>query len=242
MWGMFRGTPWTVNLREALRLTLALPAAVGWRLVPSCCVLCEARGMLPRLDLCRLCHETLPRDEWIWRTGPPPFNAVLAPWRYRYPVDAMIRALKFHGECSYARVFGQLLARERQQLDAAMPDLLVPLPLHPRRRVERGYNQAAELARHAGRQLRLEVGERWLQRVRPTREQTSLAARARRANVHNAFRADAAVNGRRVALLDDVVTTGSTAAAAASALLQAGAAAVELWVVARVSRRDGHQA
>lgn len=193
--------------------------------------------MLPTLDLCSACHQTLPRNEPAWQAGSPPFAAVLAPWRYEYPVDAMIRALKFHGECCFARVFGELLAHERRLLAAPLPDLLIPLPLHFRRRVERGYNQAAELARYAARPLRLEVGERRLQRVRATREQSGLSAAARRRNVRNAFYADPAVRGRRVALLDDVITTGSTARAAARALLGAGAVAVELWVVARVARR-----
>lgn len=195
--------------------------------------------MLPTLDLCQACHAALPCSEPAWLAGRPPFVGVLAPWRYDYPADAMIRALKFHGECCFARVFGQLLARERGRLTEPLPDLLIPLPLHARRRVERGYNQAAELARHAARPLRLQVGERWLQRVRVTREQSGLSAPARRRNVRNAFRADLAVRGRRVALLDDVITTGSTAGAAARALLDAGATAVELWVVARVARRDG---
>ncbi len=195
--------------------------------------------MLPTLDLCSTCHAALPRNEPTWLAGWPLFAGVLAPWRYEYPVDAMIRALKFHGECCFARVFGQLLARERRRLTDPLPDLLIPLPLHARRRIERGYNQAAELARHTARPLRLQVGERWLQRVRATHEQSGLSALARRRNVRNAFSADPAVRGRRVALLDDVITTGSTAGAAASALLDAGATAVELWVVARVARRDG---
>lgn len=237
--GMFRGRSHTVNLRPLLRLTRNLPALVGWWLAPPRCTLCDAPGMLPRLDLCAACHATLPRDTDPWRAGPPSVTGVLAPWQYGYPVDAMIRGLKFHGECSFARLFGELLARERRALGSELPDLLMPLPLHARRHAERGYNQAAELARHAGRQLDRRVCCRRLLRPRVTRPQSSLSAAARRANVRNAFRVTGDVCGLRVALVDDVITTGSTAGAAAGALLQAGAAEVELWVVARVGRRDG---
>jgi ComF family protein len=118
-----------------------------------------------------------------------------------------------------------------------LPQLLVPVPLHARRLRERGYNQAAELARFAARRLGLRCEVTALQRVRATREQSGLGHAARVANTHQAFAARISLAGLRVALIDDVITTGSTAAAAATALRAAGAAGVELWVVARVARR-----
>ena len=116
---------------------------------------------------------------------------------------------------------------------APRPDLVVPVPLHARRRRERGYDQAAALAAgfaaHAG-----SPAVPALARPRWTRQQARLSAAERRANVRDAFAvvAPALVRGRRIALVDDVVTTGATIEAAAAALAAAGPRAIELWCVA----------
>ena len=113
------------------------------------------------------------------------------------------------------------------------PDLVVPVPLHPVRRRERGYDQAALLARafahHAGAP---DVAA--LVRIRPTRQQARLDARARAGNLLGAFRVALPgwMRGRHVALVDDVATTGATLDAAAKALLDAGARRVEAWTIA----------
>jgi predicted amidophosphoribosyltransferase len=109
--------------------------------------------------------------------------------------------------------------------------------LHATRLRERGYNQAAELARFAARELALPLDRGLLLRPRSTRGQTGLGARARTLNVAGAFATTRALPGApRLALVDDVVTTGSTVLAAAAALRAAGAGPVELWVVARARR------
>jgi ComF family protein len=118
---------------------------------------------------------------------------------------------------------------------AAWPDLVVPVPLATERLAERGYNQAWELARRvarrAGRPASPFVLERHLARV----PQAGLGRTERRRNLQGAFQvADASkVAGRRIALVDDVVTTGATVAEAAGALMAAGAAAVQVWALAR---------
>jgi ComF family protein len=193
--------------------------------------------MQPRLDLCDCCLRLLPREPEPWRSGPAPIDFSLSPWGYAYPVDALVRQLKFLGDRAPARVLGTLLALERRELDRALPDLLLPVPLHPARLRERGYNQAAEIAIFAARILDLRVDTTLLERRRATQEQSSLPAALRAANVAGAFSADAHVAGRHLALLDDVITTGGTAQAAASALLLAGARSVELWTLARAGRR-----
>jgi ComF family protein len=116
---------------------------------------------------------------------------------------------------------------------ARRPDLLVPVPLHPVRRRERGYDQAARLARAFAR--RAGTPEALvLARTRATRQQARLGARERALNVRGAFRVltPALVRGRHVALVDDVVTTGATIAAAADALRTAGARRVDAWTIA----------
>ncbi len=115
-------------------------------------------------------------------------------------------------------------------------DAVVAMPLHWRKRWQRGFNQSELLAR--------EVSRRWhvplmplVRRVKPTGVQAGLSAADRRANVAKAFRAKPAVAGKRILLIDDVMTTGATAGACAAALKRAGAVHVTLLTLARVDRR-----
>ena len=165
---------------------------------------------------------------------PPPFDRAVAVYRYAPPVDHFIRALKFHGQLGLGRWLGERLT-ERIAADDARPQLIVPVPLHRARLRSRGYNQALELARPAARTLGLPIDARTLRRIRATDAQSDLPFEARRRNVRGAFAvADPeAVRDRRIALIDDVMTTGNTVGAAAAALRAAGAAEIEVWVIAR---------
>jgi ComF family protein len=113
---------------------------------------------------------------------------------------------------------------------------LVPVPLHPRRLAQRGFNQSELLAAAIGRRIGVSLHARALVRRTDTPPQTGLSAVARRRNVAGAFavRERGRIHGRTVVLVDDVFTTGATARACASALRQAGASAVHLLTVARV--------
>jgi ComF family protein len=221
-------------------------AACGSFLAPPHCVLCDAPGLPGPIDLCAACLAELPRTDPGDAFESRAFDVVCCPWRFDFPVDALVRALKFHGERAHARLLGTLLARERLHCEAPLPDLIVPLPLHPLRLRERGYNQAAELARFAARELALPLDRGLLRRARATRGQTGLNAHARALNVAGAFAATRPLPGApRLALVDDVVTTGSTVLAAAATLRAAGAGSIELWVVARARRlsnaREQHE-
>jgi ComF family protein len=120
------------------------------------------------------------------------------------------------------------------------PALLLPMPLSPARLRERGYNQAWELARRLGAALQVPADAGLLLRLKDTPHQTSLAVANRAANVRGAFAVEplrrTELQGRDVTLVDDVLTTGASAAEATRALLQAGAARVQVWVVARTPR------
>lgn len=211
--------------------------ALGAWLAPPQCVLCDRPGLMGPVDLCAACLADLPRALATDLRVASDFELLCCPWRFEFPIDALVRALKFQGERGHARLLGTLLARERLGDAAPLPDRIVPVPLHALRLRERGYNQAAELACFAARELALPLDRMALRRRRATREQTGLRSRERAANVHQAFAATRPLAGARIALVDDVITTGSTASAAAAALRAAGAGSVELWVVARVARR-----
>jgi ComF family protein len=229
---MFRGAAASVNAVSGGLATIVQNFATHW--LPPICCLCGCRGMPGPLDLCAVCRDTLPRNPSQGAVSPP-FSRSVVPYSYAFPVDHCVRALKFKGERVYARVFGSLLANARMNVDAPLPDLVVPVPLHPSRYRERGFNQAQEIARFAARRLGLRVETRGLIRVARTREQSGLSLAERASNVRDAFAANALIRGARLALVDDVLTTGNTAQAAARALLNAGANEIELWAVAHVA-------
>lgn len=208
----------------------------GRWLVPARCLLCSSAACPAGLDLCHTCIADLPVAP-AWTAHAIPASGVFCPWGYEYPIDRLIRALKFRGDRSVAGALGTLLAMRVATRGAQLPEVLVPVPLHPLRLCERGYNQADEIARHLAGWLSLRRLPQALERTRSTAPQSQLPAGQRRANLAGAFhvpsRMRAMVAGRHVALIDDVVTTGSTAQSAAQALLEAGARHVELWALAR---------
>jgi ComF family protein len=155
------------------------------------------------------------------------------PFRYTYPLDQLIRAFKYRGILSYGRVLGSLLADRLSSRQGTMPELIVPVPLHPSRHRERGFNQASELARPVSQCLNVPFDERLCRRIRATVDQTELDARSRRQNVRGAFEVAGKTALRHVAVLDDVLTTGSTANEIARMLMRAGVETVEIWAVAR---------
>jgi ComF family protein len=164
------------------------------------------------------------------RAAPPPWSRAIVPLAWRFPVDALIGRFKYAGALHYGAMLGRLLGRHCRGRDI---DGLVPVPLHPGRLRERGFNQADELARAAAPLAGVPVLRGACRRVAATVPQAGLGARERYRNLAGAFAAAGSLEGRRLAIVDDVLTTGSTAAAVAEALLQAGAHRVEVWAVAR---------
>ena len=149
---------------------------------------------------------------------------------YAYPWDALLTRFKFHQALELApvlaEVLGDVVLHARILESQGQPDLVLPVPLSPQRLRERGYNQAWALARRVAARLNRPARADVLERLRDTAHQTVLSRAERERNLRHAFvvpREHAvALQGRRVALVDDVVTTGATASAAAQALRAAG--------------------
>jgi ComF family protein len=160
---------------------------------------------------------------------------------YAYPVDRLITRAKFQSRAECAFALGELLGVYLRAAHIggglALPDAIVPVPLHRDRLARRGFNQAAEVARPIARAFRVPLLLRGCTRPLNTVEQTTLTGTARRANIRGAFRAQVDMVGASVAIVDDVLTTGSTANELAKTLRIAGAVAVEVWVVARSARQ-----
>lgn len=156
--------------------------------------------------------------------------------RYATTLITAIHAFKYEATPQLAEAFADPMARAWQAvMPDALPWVLVPVPLHPRRERERGYNQSTLLARRLGAQLGYAVAPRALRRVRNTAQQAQIADDAQRqANVQGAFVADPRlVNAKPILLVDDVYTTGATLRACAEALYAAGAAQVSALTLAR---------
>lgn len=151
-------------------------------------------------------------------------------------MDALIGRFKYAGALHFGALLGRLLAAA---CGGRRPDGLVPVPLHPARLAQRGFNQARELAQPVARAGGLPVLDDACRRVAATPAQAGLTAAQRRRNLRGAFAVTADLAGLRLAIVDDVLTTGSTAGALARELLRAGAASVEVWAVARGGTAQG---
>ena len=163
----------------------------------------------------------------------PAFDATIAAFAYAFPVDRLIHAFKYQGRLALAEWSAGALLAERAQRKRPDPDRLVALPLSVERQRERGYNQAAEIARLVAARSGLPLMSAGVRRIRAAPPQAALPWTARERNVRGAFGCDVDLAGLRVAIIDDVMTTGATLSELARTLRAAGAAGVENWVVAR---------
>lgn len=155
----------------------------------------------------------------------------MAACAYAYPVDALVKALKYGGRLECAPALASLLAASITP--GRVPDAVVPVPLSARRLRERGFNQSLEIARALPPPWSSRVDAGILERLLDIGPQAALALDARAANVRGAFRATRSLAGLQVVLVDDVMTTGATLREAALALGAAGAQEVSVWVVCR---------
>ena len=146
-------------------------------------------------------------------------------WLHRKPVSNSIYRFKFHNQRAFGAYYARELAgRFEEELHRWGPDFLVPIPLHPRKERQRGYNQALILVRELGRLTGIPVRDKLLRRVRYTTPQKKLGHRDRRQNLLGAFRVSEPLEkGAVIVLVDDIYTTGNTISAAAKALKEAGA-------------------
>ncbi|MBE9547902.1 MAG: ComF family protein [Proteobacteria bacterium] len=211
-------------------------------------------------DICRACQQDLVQNEpACYQCGiplsaagnnprlccadclqsPPCFTRTLAPYLYQWPLDRLVQAFKFQGDLTVGRMLAGLIQGNIEKLaNAAVPDAIIPIPLHRSRQQQRGFNQAALLAADLAKGLNIPLRENILLRGKPRLPQVELDAKARKKNIRGVFALDARVAKlpAHVALVDDVMTTGSTLSEAARILLERGVERVDCWVIARAPK------
>ena len=242
----------------ATRLGSVWPRVVHAAL-PNLCALC---GNLSQNTLCRGCDKAYSnetrlrcmvcavplsgsrrRSDPLYRCAdcvatPPSFDATFALADYRVPLDVLAVGLKFRARLMLADEFARRLARlADDMLDASQrPDVIAPVPLAAKRLVERGYNQAWQIAKPLAKALHVRSNATLAVRVIETAPQSRLDLDARRLNLGHAFEVRAPVRGLHVAIVDDVMTTGTTLEALAHGLKAAGARRVTNFVALRTPK------
>lgn len=236
------------------RLCRALAASMDL-LLPPACLLCGqllptsieeqffCRGCLAAMvplqpGHCRCCAQPFQTTTSNHLCGtclkrPPSFSIVHAAGLYQGSLKEAVHKLKYRNQLTLAKPLGQILGKSVVEAESFAPDLIIPVPLHPNRLRQRGYNQALEVARPIAQQLAVPLVTTLLQRSRNTPQQQGLSAIERRSNLRNAFTLSSEAQALRILLVDDVMTTGETVRECCRTLLSGGVNEVQVAVVGR---------
>jgi ComF family protein len=237
-------------------IATVLKKIYGWFL-PPICILCNhpATHEPPwPSDICQDCLNELPilpqscprcatpilanqaMECGICLKDPPSFDATYALYLYQLPITKLIMELKFHEKLINARILGGIMAAQIKTAwyyNKPLPDVVIPMPLHPRRLRERGFNQALEIARPIRALTHLPIDITSCLRIKSTAPQARLSGEKRGQYMKNAFLIQRDFSGLHVAVLDDVITTGQTIAEFCRALKQKGAFKIDVWCCAK---------
>ncbi|MEA3459414.1 MAG: ComF family protein [Chloroflexota bacterium] len=228
---MSKGTVLIEKMRGFLLDLLFPPRCVGCgRKGIWLCARCASEIELIRPPICTLCGRPVAEDGlcFFCRSDPPPIDGMRSVAYFEGVMRKAIHSFKYKNLQALAIPLGEMMG-DYWRRTPLPTDVIVPVPLHPHRLRERGYNQAALLAKELGKRIGLPVVGS-LVRVRETAPQVGLSARERQENVKEAFRClDDSLVGRRVLLVDDVCTTGATLAACSVALR--GGSARSVWAL-----------
>ena len=156
-------------------------------------------------------------------------------FHYHPPIDNLLLSLKFNNRLVNAKILGELLASHlyAQYQAKDKPEIIIPVPLHPQRLRERGYNQALELARPIAKRLKIKIDKSKVVRVKNTLAQALLPAKKRERNIKQAFSIMKKRSYKHVAIIDDVITTGNTVAELGKMLYWDGANKIDVWCCAK---------
>lgn len=230
------------------KITQATGQFLDW-LIPAQCLACERRVHNNSYPYCNRCVTNLPYHDYAClRCGqafaalqdycgrcllhPPAYDSCFCPFTYNQPIDRHICDFKYSKQPQMAAALAQLLAAELRANNIPMPQLLLPVPIHPSRLRQRGFNQSWLLTRRLARLLRIPCSNHTLQKCKVTPAQAQLPLRARIDNNKGSFCISKGPLPDHVAIVDDVVTTGSTAEEIAKILKRNGVDYVQIWGIA----------
>lgn len=222
------------------------------------CYLCDMPIDNPQPFLCLLCQQELPyllpfhcrscalpqgknlqqQTCKECQQQPPPWQQLITCMSYTLECQYLIKQYKFAQQSQLHLLFSQLLSRcianKVIQDNYHLPDALIAIPLHKKRRSKRGYNQAQLVAKDLATQLQVPlITEGTFIRTRNTKAQAQQTANQRKKNMRGVFQVTQAISAKHIAIIDDVVTTGETMQAACQALLIAGVERIDIWCIAR---------
>lgn len=217
------------------------------------CYLCDSDNIQSNYDICNTCLSELPYiNQSCSRCAlpleqstspicghcisqPPSYDVLYSPFEYHFPIDKLITELKFRSKLYSAHTLGQLFSEFIKTKATPLPDCIIPVPLHPKRLRQRGYNQSLEIARVVSKNLSIPIDRKLCKRIKNTKPQSDLDANKRQGNIKDAFQVNQKHQYKHIALFDDVVTTGHTVEALSKLLRQQKVNVIQVWSVARVN-------
>ncbi|MSP86268.1 MAG: ComF family protein [Methylotenera sp.] len=190
-----------------------------WHTAPQC----RQCGLLTNGSICGSCLST-----------PPYYEATYSLFTYGFPINTLVQCYKYVSTLNLGRIFGQLLVT-KASLETI--DLVIPMPMHPTRLKERGFNQALEIVKVLSKDYAEKLGYASVTRQKLTPPLASLSLKDRIKSIKGVFMVTTnllpQIKNKRIAIVDDVMTTGASLNELAKTLKQADAIHVECWVVAR---------
>lgn len=185
---------------------------------------------------CERCGMRLPQAaSYCGKCLGDPFLAdrTVTAYEYRYPVDVLIKVMKYQQCLRVAFPMARALASRIMSGADPLPEVMIPVPLHPRRLYRRGFNQSYEICRRLYEYTHVPVDNRCVLRTRHTSPMFDLSLTQRRENITGAFQLARPLSYRSVAIVDDVITSGATVAELSRLLRQAGVDFISCWALAR---------
>lgn len=197
---------------------------------------CDCSLSLPRIEHpCRICATPGSYDGICGNclNNPPYYDCALVPFEFKTPVNKLIHQFKYSHQFHAYKPLIQDLLELISISNQSLPDLIIPIPLHPRRLITRGFNQSSLIAKTLSKQLNIPYSNRLLIRHKYSKPQVQLSARQREKAVKNVFQLKQKINVHHIVLVDDVITTSHTVNQAAKILTKSGIEKVSVWALAR---------
>lgn len=200
------------------------------------CIACEQN--LPWLPtVCFRCALTLgdAANGCLCAIKPPPYEALHALFDYAWPINSVIAKWKYGGQLYFAKMLANFMVERLTLL--YKPDCIIPVPLHPQRLRERGFNQSIELAIEIAKRKKIPLDRRSCTRAINTSTQSQLSKKGREKNIRpHTFAIDSAFKAKHVLMIEDIVTTGATVKALSARLKRQGVQTVEIWCCCRTQK------